>query len=612
MDKNTVIGFVLIFALLGGYMWYNQPTKEQLAAQKRQQDSIAIASKFEQEHFKEPSNIADSTDKKITNDSLKKALTGSFVSSQSNTEIVKTLENDVVKVTLSSKGGRIISIELKNYKTFDGKPLLLATEKTFSQGIEFYTKQNMLLNTNDFEFNDIEGNNNSISFTAKSDSGGFIKQAYTLKHGSYMVDYDITLQGMDKIIPANNSVLGLSCKAELIKQEQNRDNENLSTTVYYHYATDDYDKLDENKSEEVKPATSIKWFSFKQRFFNISLLNKEEFSDVKFSQKKSDSLGKLKSMTAYVMMPFNHTNQQTYHLQWYIGPNKYNELKSLNIGLEKIITLGGGIFKWVKYLNQYVIIPIFNFFDGYHIRYGYIILILVLIFRLILFPLNFKTFSSAAKMRIIKPEIDELRAKYKDDQAKFGQEQMKLYRRAGVSPLGGCLPQLMQIPIFVSMYYFYPSSIELRQQAWLWSPDLSNFDSILNLGFSIPGYGSHISLFTLLMTATTYVTMYLNRNQMNMNSDPNMKAMQWIQYVFPIMLLGVFNNSPAALSYYYLLQNLTAIAQQFIIQKFVIDEKKLHLQIEENKKRPEKKSGWQQRLDEAYKMREQQNKKGKR
>ncbi len=609
MDRNTVIGFVLIFALLGGYMWYNQPTKEQLAAQKRQQD----AKKFEQQHFKEPSNIADSTDKKISNDSLKKAMVGAFAHIQSNNEVVKILENDVVKVTLSSHGGCIKRIELKNYKTFDGKPLVLANEKTFAQGIEFYTKQNMLLNTNDFQFADVESGNNTVSFTAKNDSNGYIKQVYTLKQGSYMVDYDVTFNGMDKIIPANNSVLGLSCKAELLKQEQNRDNENQSTTIYYHYTNDDYDKLDENKSEEVKPATTIKWFSFKQRFFNITLINKEEFSDVKFNEKKSDSLDKLKTMSAYVMMPFNHSNNQTYHLQWYLGPNKYNQLKSLNIGLEKIVTLGGGIFKWVKYINQYVIIPIFNFFDGYHISYGYIILILVLIFRLILFPLNFKTFSSAAKMRIIKPEIDELRAKYKDDQAKFGQEQMKLYRRAGVSPLGGCLPQLLQIPIFVSMYYFYPSSIELRQQSWLWAPDLSNFDSVLkNLGFSIPGYGSHISLFTLLMTATTYVTMYLNRNQMNMSSDPNMKSMQWLQYVFPVMMLGIFNNAPAALSYYYLLQNLTAIAQQFIIQKFVIDEKKLHLQIQENKKRPEKKSGWQQRLDEAYKMREQQSKKGKR
>ena len=212
-------------------------------------------------------------------------------------------------------------------------------------------------------------------------------------------------------------------------------------------------------------------------------------------------------------------------------------------------------------------------------------------------------------MRIMKPELDALRAKFGDDQAKFGQEQLKLNRKAGVNPLGGCLPQLIQMPVLVAMYYFFPSSIELRQQSWLWAPDLSNFDSILNLGFTIPMYGNHISLFTLLMTITTYITMYLNRNQMNMNSDPNMKAMQWMQYIFPIMFLGIFNNSPAALSYYYLLQNLSAIAQQFIIQKFLIDEDKLRLQIEENKKRPEKKSGWQQRLDEAYKMREQQNKK---
>ena len=609
MDKNTVIGFVLIFALLGGYMYLNKPSEAQLALEKHQQDSIATAKKIQQQL--PPTKSATTAAAPIT-DSAKKILAANFGAVEPTNEILKELENDVVKITLSSKGGRIKNIQLKNYKTFDGKPLMLANEKTFAQGIEFYNKQNMLLNTNNFEFTPSTSSANTLSFISKTDSGSAIEQTYILKPGSYMVDYAITLKGMDKIIPAANSILGISCKAELIKQEQNRDNENQSTTIYYHYPNDDYDKLDENKNEEAKPATSINWFSFKQRFFNITLINKEEFTDVKFAQTKSDSLDKLKSMTAYVMMPFNHSAEQTFHLQWYLGPNKYNELKSQNIGLEKIVTLGGGIFKWVKWINRFFIIPIFNFLDGFHISYGFIILIIVIIVRLILFPLNIKTFTSAAKMKILKPELDALRAKFGDDQAKFGQEQMKLNRKAGVNPLGGCLPQLLQMPVLVAMYYFFPSSIELRQQSWLWAPDLSNFDSVLNLGFTIPMYGSHVSLFTLLMTITTYATIYLNRNQMNMNSDPNMKAMQWMQYVFPIMFLGIFNNAPAALSYYYLLQNLSAIAQQFIIQKFIINEDKLRMQIEENKKRPEKKSGWQQRLDEAYKMREQQTKKGKR
>jgi YidC/Oxa1 family membrane protein insertase len=223
-------------------------------------------------------------------------------------------------------------------------------------------------------------------------------------------------------------------------------------------------------------------------------------------------------------------------------------------------------------------------------------------------PLNYKTFVSTAKMKILKPELDGLREKYKDDQAKFGQEQIKLYRKAGVNPLGGCLPQLVQLPVLVAMYYFFPSSIELRQESFLWAKDLSNYDSILNLGFSLPLYGDHVSLFTLLMTVTSYGAIFMNRNQMNMNSDPNMKAMQWMQYVFPIMFLGIFNNSPAALSYYYMLQNLTAIGQQLFIQKFVINENKLRLTIEENKKRPEKKSGWQAKLEQAYKAREEQTK----
>ena len=612
MDKNTVIGFVLIFALLGGYMYLNQPSKEQLAQQKRQQDSIALAQKFQQKNYQEPTSLENAVDKKMSNDSLKKAIAGGFGSGKSSNETVKELQNDVVKISLTSNGGRIKRIELKNYKTFAGKPLVLADEHTFSQGIQFYNRQNMLLNTNDFQFGDVDATTNSISFSTKNDSSGFIKQTYTLHPGSYLVDYDITFNGMDKIIPANNSIVALNVDATLMKQEQNRDNENQSTTIFYHYTNDDYDKLDEGKNDEAKPTTSIKWFCFKQRFFDVALISKDEFTDTKFSQKKSDSLQFLKSMSAMVMMPFNHSADQTFHLQWHIGPNKYNELKSYNIGLEKIVTLGVGIFKWVKWINKFFIIPVFNFLDGFHLSYGVIILIIVLIVRMILFPLNIKTFTSAAKMRILKPELDALREKIKDDTVKFGQEQMKLNSKAGVNPLGGCLPQLIQIPVLMAMYSFFPSSIELRQQSWLWATDLSNYDSIYNLGFSIPWYGNHISLFTLLMTITTYITIYLNRNQMNMSSDPNMKAMQWMQYVFPIMFLGLFNNSPAALSYYYLLQNITAIAQQLIINKFLIDEDKLRLQIEENKKRPAKKSGWQQRLDEAYKAREQQAKKDRR
>lgn len=610
MDRNTVVGFVLIFALLGGYMWFNAPSKEELAAQKRKEDSIAIAQKLPQVIPSQNTATASAQVKNPTADSLKNASLGSFKSTISVAESFTVLENDVVKVKLSNHGGSIKSIELKNFKTYDSLPLMLVDEKNFSHSFEFYNQQNQLLNTNDFDFEPTNQNATSVAMVAKNDTTSAIIQSYSLKPGSYLVDYNVTFKGMNSIIPANNSIVALNLKDDIKQQEQNHDYENQNSALFYHYTNDDYDNIGESKDEEVKPATPLKWVSFKQRYFNVTLINKEEFSEATLKQTVLKTPKMLKSMSAYFTMPLANNADKTYKMQWYVGPNKFNILKQQNLGLENIVTLGANIFKWVKYINKWLVIPLWDFLGRLNLSYGLMVLIIVIIARLILFPLNFKTFNSAAKMRILKPEMDALRERYKDDQAKFGQEQLKVYRKAGVNPLGGCLPQLIQIPVLVSIYYFVPTVIEFRHYSFLWANDMSNFDSILNLGFSIPLYGSHVSLFTLLMTLSTYGTMYMNRHQMNMNNDPNMAAMKYMQYIFPVMFLGILNNSPAALSYYYLLQNLTAIAQQLIIQKFIVNEDKIRAEIEENRKRPEKKSGFQARLEQAYKAREAQTKQG--
>jgi YidC/Oxa1 family membrane protein insertase len=608
MDRNTVLGFVFIFLLLGGYMWYNAPNEAQLAAQKHTEDSIARVQSIQKNPVAQAEIAVANKVASTIADSVKKMALGSFTSSINATEQLSIIENDKIKITLSNKGGSIQSIELKEYKTFDSLPLILADKNTFTENFEFYNKQNQLLNSADFEFAVANKSNSAIHFIAKNEDGSYIKQAYSLKPGSYALDYDVTFNGMDKVIPNNNNFVVLNVKADLKQQEQNHDYENQSTSLFYHYTNDDYDNIGESKEEEVKPATPIKWVSFKQRFFNISLINKDDFSEATLKQTILKTPNMLKGMAASFTMPLGNSAEKTFAMQWYLGPNKYNVLKQSNVGLENIVTLGANIFKWVKWLNRWLIIPLWDFLNSLHISYGLIVLIIVIIARLILFPLNFKTFNSAAKMRLLKPELDVLRERYKDDQAKFGQEQLKVYRKAGVNPLGGCLPQLIQIPVLVSIYYFVPTALEFRHYSFLWANDMSNFDSVLNLGFNIPMYGSHVSLFTLLMTLSTYATMYMNRHQMNMNNDPNMAAMKYMQYIFPVMFLGILNNAPAALSYYYLLQNISAIVQQFIIQKFIINEDKLKIEMDENRKKPEKKSGFQARLEQAYKAREEQMK----
>ena len=607
MDKNTLIGFGLIFVLFIGYMFYTQPSKEEAARMKHVQDSIEMAKKNPIQNAPIATGATAATTKLV--DTLTHKYSGAFAAAYTGSSTDKVLENEKVKITFSTKGGTIKSVELKNYKTFDRKPLMLIEAGKASSGFEFYTATNELIKTTDLYFTAETVGASSITFSATADSGGVLKQTYTLKPNDFMVDYQVKFEGLDKYINKTANSIALNWEQKLHLLEKEVKHEQPVSTIFYHYTNDDYSKLDESKTdEEVKPSTPLKWVAFKQQFFNSTLLTDGEFTDVALKQAAPKDSDELKQFSAYLMLPYKHTANETYQMHYYFGPNQYNTLKAYGNDMDKLVTLGGGIFKWVKYINRWLIIPVFNFLNQFKLNYGLIILILVILIKLLLMPLNYKTFQSAAKMRILKPELDALREKYKDDQAKFGAEQLKLNRKAGVNPLGGCLPQLLQMPVLVAMYYFFPSSIELRQQSFLWAHDLSSYDSILEFGFNIPLYGSHISLFTLLMTITTYITIFMNRNQMNMNNDPNMAAMKYMQYIFPIMFLGIFNNSSAALSYYYLLQNITSIIQQQVIQRFFINEDKLRLQIEENKKRPEKKSAFQQRLDEAYKMREQQAK----
>ncbi len=608
MDRKTLIGFLLMFLMIFGYLQWTSKNDAEIALEKRKQDSIANLNKPIVEP-KQALTVADSIDK----DTAKAILNNSPFINLVQDEKIVTLENDLMSIKLSNVGGSVKSVVLKKFKTYEKQALQLVGDDEMKMQYAFYSSKNELVKTGDLKFELISANAHQVVFALKTASGGEFRQIYTLKDGEYRVDYHVELKGMASDLGHNMTALAVNWKQSTHLQEKSVEIEQPLTTAYFHYTNDDFDKLNESSkdAEEEKPATPLRWVALKQKFFSTALLTSNEFTDAKINQELSKEKDGLKDFKIEFMLPVKDLNNSAYNMKLFFGPNNYNMLKSYDNGMEKLVTLSGGLFKWfgVKAINRFLIIPVFNFLNEFNLNFGLIILIIVIIIKLLLWPLNYRTFVSAAKTRLLKPEVDALRAKYKDDQAKLGMEQMKLNRKAGVNPLAGCLPQLLQLPVLVAMYYFFPSSIELRQQSFLWADDLSSYDSIINFGFKVWLLGDHLSLFTLLMTITTYASIYLNRNQNPMSDDPNMAMMKYMQYIFPIMFLGIFNNSPAALAYYYLLQNLTSIIQQWVIQKFFINEDKLRVEMQENMKRPEaKKTGFMARLEEAQRIQQQQAK----
>ena len=399
-------------------------------------------------------------------------------------------------------------------------------------------------------------------------------------------------------IPQSQNYIDFKWVSNLELLEHTVEDEQATSTIFYKYKSDDdVENLSVSESEDKKLQKGVQWISFKQKFFNTTLISKNGFQDavnINVEKPIDETTNSIKRMTASAVLPYDFKPNEKYEFEFYFGPNHYPTLSAQNIGLQKIITLG--FFGWV---SKFMIIPIFNWLASIINNFGLVILMLTLIIKLILFPLVYKSYVSSAKMRILKPEIDEIKEKYGTDMTKVQQENMKLYKRAGVSPMGGCLPMLIQLPILLAMFNFFPASYELRQKAFLWAHDLSTYDSILELGFNIPFYGTHISLFTLLMTVSTLLYTRMNNQLTGVSGQ-----MKWISYLMPILFLGFFNNYASGLTYYYFLGNMITFGQNVLIRKFFVDENKLHKQIEENKKKPVviKKSGFQKRLEDMAKQ----------
>lgn len=623
MNKNinTIVGWVLIVILMIGFVFYQ--TKKYEEEQKKKKAEQALTQKADSLAHKNdvpaingntPASSAPATQgadsaaatAAVNTDSLARVnVYGAFAGASVADEKTFVIENELQKITLTNKGGQIKSIELKNYKTWDKKPLILFTNQTNQLSFQIPVGDNKIINTEDLYFEPV-GETFNVKGTDKktfalrlmAGEGKYFEQKYTLTGNSYLFNFDINIVGLGDIIPANNNVISGQWKNTLSALERTLELERRYSALYYRYNESDVAHLSEdNETDEITFDAPVEWISYKQQFFNTTIFSKGLFHKGRLQSNfgKKDT-GYVKKYTSVFTLPYQGGNSVSYNFQLYIGPNHYNTLASLDKDLEDIVKLGPNpwFFRWIKYITRFII-WVFSWFQNMNLNYGIIILLMTLMLKIILHPLTSKSIESAAKMKILAPEIEALKEKYGDDQTKIGQEQMKLYQRAGVSPFGGCLPLLLQMPILMAMYYFFPASIELRQQSFLWAHDLSSYDDVIKFGTTILGQ-SHLSIFTVLMTITSILQAVMN-NQMNSmaNQQPGMK---YLPYIMPVMLMFVFNNFPAALTYYYLLQNLLGVAHQFIIQRFFIDDAKLRAQIEENKKNPKQASGWQKKLEE--------------
>ena len=635
MDRNTIIGLVLIFAIFFGFSWWNAPSEEEKLAQQQRIDSISVVKKelryqdslrqltYEKEN--EINTVEEEESYTIVDTSVvqqqMREKYGSFSNSAMGSNEFINFESDLVKFEFQTKGGRIRQAELKKYKSHDSLPLVIFKGDTARFGFVF-SAANRLINTEDHYFQafingkpyggekiQISGNDSvTISMRLSPDvNQGFnqyqyIEYAYTLYADKYMFDFNIRMKDMETLIDVRNGYVDFNWMVYLRNHEKIVDRFNGSA-IYYKYYQDDVDYLSDNEEEEEKLPSKVKWVSFKQRFFSMSLIADDAFTNGEIKQYMAPSRDTKYEMTTETVLgiPISNARDMDFGMRMYIGPNEFKKLKSFDLDLERQIPIGWSFFL-LAWINEYIVINVFHWLGGWGLNYGIVILILTLLLKVILFPIAYKTYTSSAKMRVLKPEIDEINEKFKGkDAVKKQQATMDLYKKAGVNPLAGCVPMLLQMPILFAIFRFFPSSIELRQKSFLWAHDLSSYDSILDLPFNIPLYGDHVSLFTLLMTISTLIYTKVNNDMMG-SSSSQMPGMKTMMYLMPIMFLGMFNSYAAGLSYYYFLANMITFLQMYLIRQ-TIDEDKIHAKLQANKKKPVKKSKFQQKMEDMAKQR---------
>ena len=607
MNKNTIIGFVLIGVIMFGFTWYqSRQYQEQMEAQA-QLDSIARVEQMAamaMDSVKKAEGVVETTDMKVsTMPTYKDSM---LTASRMGETQYYRLANDKMEIEFTTRGAQPYSVKINDYKSYDSTDLYLIRPDMSRYDIKVYAGEN--INTKDFNFQVVEHSDSVIVMRLPFTGGGFIQQRYALTEGSYSLYNELSFVGMDGIIPRNVSMLDIDWSVVIPRLEKGYKNEKQYSKLDYYFTGDKKPvQMARGRDESERVDTKVKWFAFQQQFFSAIMTSAQEFASADFDVKyfaEDDPSKNLMACSAKLRSDFNPASGNVVlPYEFYFGPNDFNTLKEYDLKYEKIIPLGGWLVGWI---SRFVIIPCFNFLGKFIANYGLIILLMTIIIKIVISPLTIKSYKSSAKMQVLKPEIDQLNKKYPNekDAMKKQQAMMELYNKAGISPMGGCLPMLLQMPILFAMFRFFPACIDLRQQKFLWADDLSAYDSIWDFGVNIPLLGDHLSLFALLMAVTMFVYSKMTSGQMS--DDPNMAGMKFMSvWMMPIMMFFICNNLSSALSYYYLLSNIITMLQTWYIRKFVVTEDRVRAEMVAKANQPKKKSKWQQRLEEAQKMQQQ-------
>jgi YidC/Oxa1 family membrane protein insertase len=590
MDRNTVIGFVLLGLLLFLYLFISTKNSHELEAQRKHiADSIAAVTRARE------AASAVAAQKDTTKAAAQPADTTGFNPAFRGTEQLLTVENAVMKVVFSNKGGQPVDVELKKFKAYDSTAVkLVGPQSRISYPIntgtgaadiaELYFRPGQVVRNAD--------GSQTVQFRLPAPAGESIEHEYTLPAADYTLDWNVVISNPEKLFSQNNFNLGWHFETQ--RAQKNIYDERRLTSIGY-FEDNQFDYIS-SKTEKTfdKP---VEWISISQQFFNSTLIARNGFNGgtVHWQRETADSSNVVARGEIALQAKIPAAATATVPFKLYYGPNDFSILDKQAPGMTHIIDLGRGVYSFVRPVNVYIIMPVFNFFKQHISSYGIAILLLTLFIRLITSPLVYSSYLSGAKMKALRPEIEALRKKVGGDQQQMGMEQMKLFREAGVNPLGGCVPALLQIPIFFALYSFFSSNIGLRGESFLWSHDLSMYDSILNFGFSIPGYGDHVSLFALLAVVTSFL---ISLYGMSMTPDQSNPAMKYMPYIMPVFLLVFFNRLASALTWYYTVSNLITLALQFVIQTYIIDHTKILAKLQENRAKPKTKSKWQERLEQ--------------
>lgn len=608
-DVKSIIGFVLIFGILIFMFYQNQPTPEELEAQKAKQEQVEAQNKAAETIKETPAaqpslNLQDSTSVA----GYKNAVGAFGFNAPSNATTV--LENELVVLKVSNKGGQIVEAKMKEFVTYDSIPVYLVKDGNASFDIMFKTNENRSLNTKDLYFEPTLTTNGDVqvlSMKAKVSPSQFLEYRYEMKPNEYLVDFIVRSQGLNGIINQSGAV-NMEWKLKGIRHSKSIQYENRYTRLTYNHEDGKISKLSESSDDEEAEDTDIKWLSYRQHFFSSILATQTPFetaqlNSVNLVEEESKTAGYTKEYSTVAPLKLEG-GELSYTMDWYYGPTDVKVLSQYKeLGLEDSIPFGWGIFGWI---NRYIFTPTYTFLSSF-LPFGIAIVVMTILVRLLMSPVTYKSYLSQAKMKVLKPEITELNEKFKDNAMKKQQETMKLYGKAGVSPMSGCLPAVVQLPIFYALFMFFPTSFALRQKSFLWADDLSSYDTIAQLPFNIPFYGDHVSLFPILASVAIFFYMMMTTGQ-NMPSQPGMPNMKFIMYLSPLMMLFFFNSYASGLSLYYFVSNLITIFIMLAIKKFIINEDKIHAQIQENKKKPKKEGKFQKKMREMMEQAEAQKK----